>query len=141
MRYFIFAKLTLHIVFLLRGGAFAEWDFLRGIQEGWMPQLPDPTVASEDLYGSCYEIYNRTNDDYNLIVDEFPDPRTLDWSQYQGWDATDDFVMSDPLIPRTSYGPWYAHWIVPTMFVMAGLLLALRKRVSKKERLGYKQLK
>lgn len=126
---------------LFRGGAFAEWDFLRGISEGWMPKLPDPTVASEDLYGSCYSIYNRTMDDYNLIVDEFPDPRTLDWTQYQGWDATDDFVNSDPLIPQASYEPrpWYAHWTVPTIFVLVGLLLGVRRKVTSKG--GYQQLK
>ena len=127
-----------------RGGAFAEWDFLRGLQEGWMPKIPDPTVASEDLYGSCYSIYNRTSDDYSLIVDEFPDPRTLDWRQYQGWDATDDFVLSDPSIPRTSYGPrpWYVHWTLPATIILAGLLLVLRKRIQRKgAALGYEQLK
>jgi glucan 1,3-beta-glucosidase len=128
-----------------RGGAFAEWDFLRGIQEGWMPKIPDPTVASEDLYGSCLDIYNRTNDDYNLIIDEYPDPRTLDWTQYQGWDATDDFVLSDPLIPRTNYGPrpWYVHWMVPTFIVLGGLLFGLRRqlRPKRRERIGYDQIK
>jgi hypothetical protein len=126
-----------------------EWDFLRGIREGWMPPIPDPTVASEDLYGSCYEIYNRTDDDYSLIVDEYPDPRTLDWNQYQGWDATDDFVLSDPLAPRTYYGPrpWYYHWTVVVAFVvLAGVLLGLRRRVGgggrqQRERVGYEELK
>ena len=129
---------------LFRGGALAEWDFLRGIEEGWMPQLPDPTVASEDLYGSCYQIYNRTNDDYNLIVEEYPDPRTLDWREYQGWDATDDFVLSDPTIPRTSYGPrpWYTHWVFLALVVCVGLLLGLRRRIlTKGSRIGYEQLK
>ncbi len=130
-----------------RGGAFAEWDFLRGIKEGWMPPIPAPTVASQDLYGTCYDIYNRTNDDYSAIVDEYPDPRTLDWNQWQGWDATDDFVMSDPNIPdHTSYGPnpWYVRWILPMCLVVLSIaLLKLRRHaVSKKrERLGYTELK
>jgi glucan 1,3-beta-glucosidase len=68
---------------LKRGGAFAEWDFLRGIKEGWIPKLPNPDVSSESLYGTCYDILNRTTDDYNLVVDEYPDPRTLDWRQWQ----------------------------------------------------------
>jgi hypothetical protein len=108
-----------------------------------MPQLPDPTVASEDLYGSCYEIYNRTTDNYNLVVDEYPDPRTLDWHQWQGWDATDDFVNSDPTIPRTSYGPqpWYVDWIFPMLIVLAGLLFGLRRKIPAKARMGYEELK
>ena len=129
-----------------RGGAFAEWDFLRGIEEGWMPPIPDPITASEDLYGSCYEIYNRTNDDYNLIVDEFPDPRTLDWNQWQGWDATDDFVMSDPSIPRNVFHnpqPWYAHWIMIVFIVLLGSLVSFqqRRRRAKQRDLGYEELK
>jgi len=86
-----------------------------------MPPIPEPNVPSEDLYGSCLDIYNRTDDEYNLIVNEYPDPRTLDWSQWQGWDANDDFVMSDPLIPNTHYGPpqpWYIRMLIP-MFLAA----------------------
>ena len=109
-----------------------------------MPPIPDPTVASQDLYGNCYEIYNRTNDDYSLVVDEFPDPRTLDWNQWQGWDANDDFVMSDPNIPDTSYGsrPWYIGWIVPMcVVVLCVALFRLRRHVVKRrERVGYTEL-
>jgi hypothetical protein len=76
-----------------------------------MPKIPDPAVASEDLYGSCPDLYNRTDGDYNLIVDEYPDPRTLDWMQYQGWGATDDFVLSNPSIPPTNYS--LRSWIYP----------------------------
>ena len=79
-----------------RGSAFAEWDFLRGVREGWIPPIPkDRTIASEDLYGSCYDIYNRTPNEYDAIVEEYPDPRTLDWTKYQGWDINDDFVLQD----------------------------------------------
>eukprot|EP00529_Nitzschia_sp_RCC80_P011463 CAMPEP_0113521022 /NCGR_PEP_ID=MMETSP0014_2-20120614/44415_1 /TAXON_ID=2857 /ORGANISM="Nitzschia sp." /LENGTH=612 /DNA_ID=CAMNT_0000418947 /DNA_START=114 /DNA_END=1952 /DNA_ORIENTATION=- /assembly_acc=CAM_ASM_000159 len=130
--------------FKMEGGAFAEWDFLRGVEEGWMPPIPEPNVPSEDLYGSCLDIYNRTNDEYNLIVNEFPDPRTLDWSQWQGWDATDDFVMSDPLIPNTHYGPpqpWYVRMLIP-MFLAALCVFLVRKWQSRKRRenLGYIEL-
>lgn len=130
---------------IFRGGAFAEWDFLRGLREGWMPPIPESNVPSEDLYGSCYDIYNRTNDDYNLIVNEFPDPRTLDWSQWQGWDANDDFVMSDPLIPNTHYGPpqpWYIRLLFP-MFLAALVVVVLRRWQARqrRENLGYTELK
>jgi hypothetical protein len=133
-----------------RGGAFAEWDFLRGVREGWMPKIPDPTVASEDLYGSCLSIYNRTSDDYAAIVEEYPDPRTLDFLKYQGWAATDDFVLSDPNIPNF---PWrerqdhtwvFFHLILPALIVLSGLVFTFRKQLVCKRRdrrVGYEELK
>jgi len=85
--------------FKMEGGAFAEWDFLRGLREGWMPPIPEPHISSESLYGTCYDIYNKTDDSYS-IVDEYPDPRTLDWNEWQGWTNDDFVVMSDPNIPE-----------------------------------------
>jgi hypothetical protein len=114
-----------------------------------MPKLPDPTVASEDLYGSCLDIYNRTSDDYTAIVEEYPDPRTLDWKQYQGWDATDDFVLSDPNIPnfrwRERQDPtWlFFHLILPALIVLSGLVFTFRKQLvwKRRDRVGYEELK
>jgi hypothetical protein len=123
-----------------RGGAFIEWDFLRGVKEGWIPHLPDPTVSSESLYGTCIDIYNRTSDDYNLIVDEYPDPRTLDWNQWQGWDADDDFVMQDALPVRSDQARQYANWAAPVLIALICIVAAVRKhRQNIKE--GYEALK
>ena len=45
--------------FKTEGGAFAEWDFLRGLRDGWIPKLPAPDVDSSDVYDhpstSCLE--------------------------------------------------------------------------------------
>lgn len=142
--------------FKVEGGAFAEWDFLRGIREGWIPSLPPPSVASQDLYGTCLDIYNQTNDDYNTIVDEYPDPRTLDWKDYQGWDATDDFVLSDPNIPITKYqqeqDPLWRFWhdyFPAVLIVLSGILFTCRKRLwtglccntIRQRSAGYEELK
>eukprot|EP00934_Nitzschia_sp_Nitz4_P007610 Nitzschia sp. Nitz4//scaffold87_size112219//98155//100063//NITZ4_004089-RA/size112219-snap-gene-0.96-mRNA-1//-1//CDS//3329559414//7600//frame0 len=135
--------------FKTEGGAFIEWDFLRGIREGWIPNIPLPTVASEDLYGSCYDIYDRTNDEYEAVVNEYPDPHTLDWSQWQGWDATDDFVLSDPNIPTFDYyqtpqQSWDLHLLIPALIVFTGLLFTMRRRLPffpKGDRDTYEQLK
>jgi len=135
--------------FKMEGGAFAEWDFLRGLQEGWMPPIPEPHVSSESVYGNCYEIYNQTDDSYS-IVDEYPDPRTLDWRQWQGWTNNDDFVMSDPNIPvvdrqsELSRNGWYHQpWVVPLCVGMTVLWILNRWRRScqMRERLGYTELK
>eukprot|EP00536_Pseudo-nitzschia_multiseries_P009323 jgi/Psemu1/200378/e_gw1.257.64.1 len=141
--------------FKMEGGAFAEWDFLRGLSEGWMPPIPEPTVSSESLYGTCLDIYNRTDDSYS-IVHEYPDPRTLDWNQWQGWSANDDFVMSDPNIPadrvRHTARPWWdprhyteAGWFLPAtcgLAVVAAYYVHKKGWTSRKgERLGYTELK
>jgi hypothetical protein len=110
-----------------------------------MPPVPPSNVASEDVYGNCMEIYNKTNDAY-VIVDEFPDPRTLDWNRYEGWDPTDDLVLSDPNIPDVTYGPtpWFMRgWILPMCLAVACIaLLRLRRLMHEKhrERLGYTEL-
>lgn len=133
--------------FKMEGGAFAEWDFLRGLSEGWMPPIPDPRVSSESIYGSCLDIYNRTDDSYS-IVDEYPDPRTLDWNHWQGWTNEDDFVMSDPNIPlvdRTPHGHRYIwSWVVTLVVGMVALWILNRCRKlcsMRRERLGYIELK
>lgn len=128
--------------FKMEGGAFAEWDFLRGLEEGWMPPIPEPHVSSESLYGTCYDILNKTDDSY-AIVDEYPDPLTLDRSYWQGSTYNDDLVMSEvgpPLIDAHSHH---------SMFVVlaCGLILALGilhrswRSYKSKIRVGYEELK
>jgi len=79
--------------FKMEGGAFAEWSFLRGLREGWIPKIPKPSVSSESIYGTCYDIIFRTDDDIS-IIDEFPDPATLPDGNWQGVDIDDDVVVS-----------------------------------------------
>ena len=77
--------------FKMEGGAFAEWDFLRGVREGWIPTL-EPSVRAEDAFGTCESIIFKTDDSMD-IVDTFPDPTKLapDW---QSVEADDDVVVS-----------------------------------------------
>ncbi|KAG7364860.1 exo-1,3-beta-glucosidase [Nitzschia inconspicua] len=77
----------------MEGGAFAEWDFLRGVTEGWIPQLPEPHVNSETQFGTCHEIAEATSDDRS-IVHEFPDPQTS--NTWPGPPIDDDYVVSLP---------------------------------------------
>jgi len=121
-----------------------------------MPPVPPRSVSSESVYGTCLDIYNRTDDSYS-IVEEYPDPRTLDWNQWQGWASNDDFVVSDPNVPagvRHRYGTtplrsWYdprrvsdQAWFLPLVcgMVVLGALQKLRKRRERRE-LGYTELK
>jgi glucan 1,3-beta-glucosidase len=77
----------------MEGGAFAEWDFLRGVTEGWIPKIPDPHVNSETVFGTCHDIVMATTDDMS-IVHEFPDPKTTD--TWLGPPIDDDYVVSPP---------------------------------------------
>lgn len=77
--------------FKMEGGAFAEWDFLRGVKEGWIPTLAPPDKASEDFFGTCEDIMFRTDDDMS-IVHEFPDPNKV-WTK-STIVVDDDVVLS-----------------------------------------------
>lgn len=112
-----------------------------------MPPIPDPDVASEDIYGSCYEILNRTHFDYEAVVDEFPDPNTLtlkdQWSQLTGRQVDDDFVENDGYeVKQDKSEKLLAHrgyWITLVILVAACMVLKVRNR-SKRDRKDYDQL-
>lgn len=73
------------------GGAFAEWDFLRGLREEWIPVLPAPQIDAESAFGTCQQIAQRTKDDMD-IVHEFPNPDERD--TWTGPPIDDDYVLS-----------------------------------------------
>ena len=79
--------------FKIEGGIFAEWDFLRGVREGWIPKLPEKTVPSQQIFGSCYDILNKTKDDWN-VVHEIPSPSNETLSNEEGNPIDDDVVLS-----------------------------------------------
>jgi glucan 1,3-beta-glucosidase len=79
----------------MEGGAFAEWDFLRGIKEGWIPELPGPTQNSEQAYGTCYDIIFKTFNDADITSNELPDPNHLPRGDWAGDDIDDDVVLTD----------------------------------------------
>jgi glucan 1,3-beta-glucosidase len=73
------------------GGAFAEWDFLRGLREEWIPKFPPPQNTSESVFGTCQQIAQRTKDDSSIVV-EFPNPDERD--SWIGPPIDDDYVLS-----------------------------------------------
>ena len=78
----------------MEGGAFAEWDYIRGIQEGWIPSIASPNISSEELYGTCYDILFDTPDDTLEVIHTFPDPATLPANNWQGVLIDDDVVVT-----------------------------------------------
>jgi glucan 1,3-beta-glucosidase len=73
------------------GGAFAEWDFLRGLREEWIPKFPARQTSSESVFGTCQQIAQRTEDDTS-IVHPFPNPDERD--TWIGPPIDDDYVIS-----------------------------------------------
>jgi len=106
----------------MEGGAFAEWDFLRGVREGWIPHIPAPNVTSESVHGTCYDIIFRTNDTMS-IIDQYPDPKALSANNWQGVAIDDDVVVShgDSLLHGGGRGGYrhnvFFHWILFVAFV------------------------
>ena len=112
-----------------------------------MPTIPDPTVASEDVFGTCYDILNRTHFEYDMVVDEFPDPNTLtlkeQWSQLTGRQVDDDFVANDGYkVKQDESERVLAHagyWIIMIIVVTACIVLGIRNH-WRRDRKGYDQL-
>jgi len=59
----------------IRGGCYAEWDYLRGLKEGWIPTLPATNVTAEEYFGSCYDIMERTTHEvwFDRQIEDFDD--------------------------------------------------------------------
>mmetsp|Transcript_1739 Transcript_1739/g.3778 ORF Transcript_1739/g.3778 Transcript_1739/m.3778 type:complete len:609 (+) Transcript_1739:216-2042(+) len=124
--------------FKMEGRAFLEWDFLTGIAEGWIPHVPDPMVSSVDLFGSCYDIIYRTNDSYALI-DEYPNPKDLDWNAWQGWSVDDDFVVNDgKIVIHHRMKPFTIAML--TIVVLLSLVGFRRAWAQRKRRQGYREV-
>ena len=97
------------IIFYLyeRGGTFAEWDFLRGISEGWIPSIPAPHIASAELYGSCYDILFEAEDDVKEISFVRKNKKTRQSSSNSKYEYTYDYHWQDIVITDdivTSHG-------------------------------------
>lgn len=128
----------------MEGGGFAEWDFLRGLEEGWIPNpLPGVNQTSQELFGTCYDILFKTSDDSKQVIHTLPDPNHLDPSVWLGPLIDDDVVSShgDSLLerdgihhiqrhyPRTShYHSW--PWIV--LGIACAILAKAAQRYSRR---------
>lgn len=131
--------------FKVEGGIFAEWDFLRGLEEGWIPVLPERNIPSEYVFGSCYDIIFKTNDDWK-IIDEIPNPSDNTISE-QGSSIDDDVVLSHGKnLRKNSQGHWvvkrvasYDHRLFLFVAIVAPLALYWIKR--KRLRVGYQSIK
>lgn len=128
----------------MEGGAFAEWDFLRGLKEGWIPKLAPPHTPSEHSYGSCYDIIFQTRDD-DTIIHQFPPP-VDDSNNWQGVVLDDDVVVShgDSLLrPGSGYTPKRQHstgiWLL-VLAVVAFAVIAIKRVHRAKRKNGYDEI-
>lgn len=119
------------------GGAFAEWDFLRGFKEGWFPKIAPRNVSSEELYGSCRDILLQTDDDLS-IIDEFPPPS----------DDNDDAIVFDDDLVVTHGNSLLSnqtkvvatnidtntrmHWMLPLLLSIVALVFWILNRARNK---------
>jgi len=138
----------------MEGSAFAEWDFLRGVREGWIPVLADVHQPSQDLYGTCYDILFKTSDDREQVVHTFPDPADLPEVRWRGVPIDDDVVLShgqllmepDGIHHRQRYNddgdatvagassPRHAFQWILLMALAAGLVHVVRKHIKRRRK-------
>lgn len=78
--------------FKMEGGEFAEWDYTRGVKEGWVPIL-ERDESSVQRFGNCEKLILRTKED-DSIIQEYPDPSVLPPSQREDRHFDDDIVMT-----------------------------------------------
>lgn len=120
----------------MEGGYALEWDFLRGVKEGWIPQLPDPDVPCEAVFGNCYDILEATEDNLKAM-EPFPDkPKWVD-----GWFPDDDTVNYRGYNMHKIHGRWYNYARISkdakhvAKFALAvGLIVCLALFLKKKYR-------
>ena len=68
----------------MENDVFMEWDFLRGLEEGWFPNLADANTHSVDLYGSCDSVVKTASTlNASEVVHVYP---WGDQASYQYWD-------------------------------------------------------
>ena len=136
--------------FKMEGGVFAEWDFLRGIKEGWLPKIPPRNVSSEEAFQTtCHNLIFQTDDNMD-VVKEYPDPHHLPPNTWFGDDIDDDVVIShgDSLIngkktdstqPSEFNGEASHHWtFIFVALAFCGLAYVYLKRRG--DRKGYTQV-
>lgn len=117
----------------MEGGAFAEWDFLRGIKEGWIPRVPPTTVASTELFGTCYDLLWRTDDNMTAI-EEFPANPYEATDHWMGVPVDDDVILThgDSLL-WTDDRRYYRHhsFLLPralALLFVSGMLYLVYKK-------------
>mmetsp|Transcript_24181 Transcript_24181/g.48062 ORF Transcript_24181/g.48062 Transcript_24181/m.48062 type:complete len:568 (-) Transcript_24181:269-1972(-) len=108
--------------FKMEGGAFAEWNFLRGIDEEWIPK-PDPQRSAASRFGTCLNILAKTRDNMS-IVHEFPPPVAgKEGANWQAVIADDDLVLDHG---ANVGGPGGGRVILPAAGFVVGVLALLQ---------------
>jgi glucan 1,3-beta-glucosidase len=89
----------------MEGGSFAEWDFVRGVEQGYIPPIvADRTVASADVYGTCDDITQRVmaqNYTYEAVVHAFP------WMDEPYWRDNVPWTIPVRYPPNETHSVWY----------------------------------
>lgn len=132
----------------MEGGAFAEWDFLRGVREGWFPKIvSSPHVHSESAYGSCYNILMATNDSWS-IIHEFPDAQHVPASERKSV-IDDDVVLTHgaswnhPALRLRHHMERFVRrhvWFLLTVLVVVAVLLVQKSLWRLRRRNKYTEL-
>jgi glucan 1,3-beta-glucosidase len=88
----------------MEGGVFAEWDFIRGMEQGYLPKLVTSDTASADVYGTCHDITSRVmhqNYNYTDVVHPFP------WMDEPYWRENVPWTIPVQTPPNVTHSVWY----------------------------------
>ena len=116
------------------GGAYAEWDFLRGLKDGWVPTIAPPDVSSESIYGTCEEIQARTNETMD-VVHAFP------WGDEPYWRVDMNTSSSEPTNQAnensTTRSMSRLNWLFILLFLGVAIAWRLIRHLCNRKRREY----
>ena len=118
--------------FKVEGGVFAEWDFLRGVEEGWFPKVDDGIPAQEH-FGSCDDIILRTKDDLS-VIHEYPDPEDLPNDLIEDRYFDDDVVATHGFSLERRYRAHQIRRGIIFLWLLTLIFAALRRKYRQQPR-------
>ena len=127
--------------FKVQGGVFAEWDLLRGVDEGWFPKV-DASIPARERFGDCEDIILRTKDDLS-VIHEYPNPKDLPSELIEDRHFDDDIVSTHGHSlerPHRAHQIWCSLVALSVAMLIFAVLRGRHRLLPRKQRKEYDEL-
>ena len=127
--------------FKVQGGVFAEWDLLRGVDEGWFPKV-DASIPARERFGDCEDIILRTKDDLS-VIHEYPNPKDLPSELIEDRHFDDDIVSTHGHSlerPHRAHQIWCSLVALSVAMLIFAVLRGRHRLLPREQRKEYDEL-